>query len=225
MSPACRQGVVLPPERGGWRVVQLPVVEQRCRARSLTAEGPEQLTTQGRDSTVERLPPHVPGHTFAPTCRRLLDALSGRDPCVVLFEAGQRAGAQHLAAQLAQPLQQHRLGDRLGHQQRIGEGGREPIEGHRHEHPVAIADREPPRADASLDQLLGDAVRIKHLESAGVDHGRPRGVSALSLLISDGDVAAARNQRDSNAEPDRTGAGDQNIGRRRKHALLQSVGM
>ncbi len=136
----------------------------------------------------------------------------GGDAGVVLLDRGHLDRPQHLPAQLLQPGQQVRLGVRLGDHQRVRVPRRQPLEGHRHQEPVAVADGEARRVHPARVQGRADPVRLQQLQRARVHDGGPGGVRALGLPVHDDDVVAELGQDDGGGEPDGAGADDEHIG-------------
>lgn len=136
----------------------------------------------------------------------------GGDAVGVLLDAAHPGGPDHLAAELVQTGQQVGLGVGLGDHQGVGVGGRQAVEGHRQQHPVAVADGEDRRVDAVRGQPVRHAVRLQDFQRAGVHDGGAGGVGAALLRVHDHDVPAVLGQDDRGGQPDGSGSDDEHLG-------------
>jgi hypothetical protein len=91
----------------------------------------------------------------------------------VLRQVHQLARPQHLPAECDKTLQQHLFRHGLRHHQGVRVGGGQLVERDRHQHAVAVADREALSLQPASDERGRDTERLKHLERSRVDHGGP----------------------------------------------------
>ena len=117
------------------------------------------------------------------------------DTVGVLPQVVDRVWPVHVAAQLAQPVQEDRLGDILRNHQGMGVSGGQPVEGYRGQHMVAVPKCEPGHDVALGAEPVGDLQFLQDFERSGVHHGGARGVGTLGKAVdeNEGDAFSGEN--------------------------------